>query len=143
MRRFEFTLEVVLRWRRSQLDMEELKLRRLLVELADLERRTSDLESVQSVSRQHVQSPTASLAEREGLAGYLRWSKSERENLAASTAECCTRIASQRTALVEARRRYELLDKLKMRRHDEWEKALAKEVEDTATEAFLARWHAR
>ena len=141
MLRFEFSLDVALRWRQSQLDVEELKLRRLSTELADLEQREQNLQRSQAMAREHVQNSAVSPAEREGLAEYLRWARSEGVRLGVAATDCRARIGRQRAALVEARRRYELLSKLKTRRHAEWEKALAKEIEGMASEAFLSRWN--
>jgi hypothetical protein len=42
---------------------------------------------------------------------------------------------------MEARRRCRLLEKLKERRRAEWEKARDRELEELASESFLARWN--
>lgn len=140
MRRFEFSLEAALRWRQSKLEVEELKLRRLSVELADLEQRGRDLEHGQALERGHVQTSGVSIAERAGLGDYLRWAYLERERLRAAADDCRTHIDRQRSSLVEARRSHELLVKLKSRRQREWDQDYAREVENLASEAFLSRW---
>ncbi len=139
MKRFEFGLEAALRWRESKLETEELRLRKLFLELADLELRARDLERTQLDEREHVQTSGARIAEREGLGDYLRWARLERQRLSAAAAECRTRIDRQRAVLIEARRNHELLVKLKTRRRRLWEQNYAKEIEDLASEAALAR----
>ena len=143
MRRFAFSLETALRWRLTKLETEEANLRGLLVELADLEQSARDLERSGINQREHVQSGEASPAEREGLADYLHWSAAERTRLLAAATDCRTRIAGQRSALLEARRNYELLAKLKSQRRHEWDLAFAKELDEMASEACLSRWNSR
>jgi hypothetical protein len=143
MRRFAFSLETALRWRQAALEAEEARLRGLFVELAGLEQSVRDLERSGINQREHVQNVSASPAERDGLADYLHWSAAERTRLLAAAAHCRTRIAAQRSVLLDARRNYELLVKLKSRRRHEWDLAFAKELDDLASEACLARWNSR
>ena len=141
MRRFEFSLEAALRWRQSQVELEELKLRKLFVEVADLEQQSREIERTQQAEREYVQQTEVSSAARTGLADYLRWAKTVRERLRKEEAECRMRIDRQRSALVAARRGCELLVRLKSRHQREWEAAYDKELENLASEAFLARWN--
>jgi hypothetical protein len=143
MHRFAFPLETALRWRQAKLEAEESRLRGLFVELAGLEQAVQDLDRSGMSQREYVQNVSASPAEREGLADYLHWSTAERTRLLAAAAECRTRIAAQRSALLEARRNHELLVKLKSRKQHEWDLALAKELDELASEACLSRWNSR
>jgi len=44
---------------------------------------------------------------------------------------------------LEARRRFRLLDSLKQRRFEDWRLARDKELEELASESYLARWTGR
>ena len=143
MRRFEFRLEGALRWRRSQLELEEVKLRRLFAELAAIHANLRELDAAQGPERTSVHDPAATPGERTGLDEWLRWARGERTRLVAQAADCERRIVEQRGRVVEARRVAELLDKLRRRKLGEWTRELNKEVEEMAAEAHAARWSRR
>jgi hypothetical protein len=141
MQRFQFNLETVLRWRESQVNLEENKLRALFAEQETLRAALLQLEEAETAERARVASPEAWPAERESLPPFLRWAASERARLAAAQRDTETKIAAQRARLTEARRSHELLARLKDDRLAEWKKAETKELEDLAAEAHLARWN--
>jgi hypothetical protein len=45
--------------------------------------------------------------------------------------------------MLEARRRFRLLERLKERRHEDWRLARDRELEELASESYLARWAGR
>ena len=53
------------------------------------------------------------------------------------------RMAAGRSAMLEARRRFRLLERLKQRRLEDWRLAGDKELEELASESYLARWTGR
>ncbi|HET8548315.1 MAG TPA: hypothetical protein VFL57_09940 [Bryobacteraceae bacterium] len=139
MRRFDFRLEAALRWRRSQLDAEQIKLRSLLAELAAIQSSIAELESAEAPERTSVHSSEATPGERAGLDEWLRWAHAERSRLLATSADCERRIADQREGVVAARRQAELLEKLRTRKLREWTGELNREIEQIAAEAYAAR----
>ena len=52
----------------------------------------------------------------------------------------CGTWRNSENAMLEARRRCRLLERLKDRRLAEWSKARDRELEELASESFLARW---
>jgi hypothetical protein len=52
-------------------------------------------------------------------------------------------MAAGRSAMLEARRRFRLLERLKQRRLEDWRLAGDKELEELASESYLARWTGR
>jgi flagellar export protein FliJ len=139
MRRFEFRLDAVLRWRTSELEIEEARLRNVLAELACLRTSIAELDAEQGPQRSVVHSPAATAGERLALDHWIRWARLERECRVAKIADCERRIDAQRARLMEARRKLQLLKKLRGRRESEWAAELRKEIEEIAAEACAAR----
>jgi len=52
-------------------------------------------------------------------------------------------LAEREAAMMEARRRFRLLEKLKERRLAEWQKVQERELDQIASESFLAKWNLR
>jgi hypothetical protein len=52
---------------------------------------------------------------------------------------CEARIIEQRNQVMEARRQFELLDRLRQKLYEEWRAAGNKEQEELAAELFLAK----
>ena len=52
-------------------------------------------------------------------------------------------LARQRQTMLEARRRYRLLERLRDRRWEEWRAAASRELENFASESYLAQWTRR
>jgi len=139
-RRFSFPLDAVLRWRGSQLEIEEAKLQQALASKARVEECRRDLARSEVEERNRTKDGAATPAERILLPDYLRWAALERHRLNQSLAACVELINTRRQAVVEARRKASLLENLRERRLDEWQRAVDKELEDLAGEAFLSRW---
>ena len=141
MKRFQFQLSRVHELRREQLEVEEAKLGLLLAERQALEAESLRIENEAAATR--VSLMVTGSAESQDLVAsdtYLRRLAVERKKHAARTAEWQGRAAAQRHAVVEARRRVRLLDRLEERRRAEWGKAVDREQENLSAELFLARW---
>jgi len=52
-------------------------------------------------------------------------------------------LAEREVAMMDARRRFRLLEKLKERRLAEWQKVQERELDQIASESFLAKWNLR
>jgi len=140
MKRFDFPLERVRRWRAEQASVEELKLQQLRAELTDLqtEQRQFETEIVQS-AQNLLSQPSFDPIELSTLDSYrlyLRYRIRESENM---QLQCDAKIAAQRDRVIEARRQFELLDKLHNKAFSEWRAAGNKEQEEMAAELFLAK----
>jgi hypothetical protein len=76
----------------------------------------------------------------EALEEHRAHVRSETARLVAHRAECARAAAAQEAAMLEARRRLKLLERLKERRLAEWKAASDRELEEIASESHLARW---
>jgi hypothetical protein len=57
--------------------------------------------------------------------------------------ECQKELAARQAAVLEARRRYRLLERLKDRRWAEWQSAADRELDELAADSYLAQWARR
>lgn len=96
-------------------------------------------EAGQAARRDVLSSARPDGAELAQLAGCLRRLKDEDRRLAESKRRQEQQIASRREALLEARRRLRLLERLKERCWEEWRREQEQEIESLAAETFLAR----
>jgi hypothetical protein len=139
--RFHFPLQTVLEWRQTQLDVEEARLRQRLAALAAVDREQSELASFASRTESDVRSwnPVAG-SDLSALAGYREHVRAEALRLAGRRAARVREVASQQSAVMEARRRCRLLERLKDRRMAEWKAACDREMDEIAAESYLAQW---
>lgn len=144
MKRFRFSLETVLRWRRSRLEQEQSRLQSLLAERAAIQERIRRCETERREAEQLVLG--AALIQPQELAAldtFCRWLTQERDRLEQAAADCESRIAAQREVVLEAQRKVRLIEKLKERRLAEWEAEAVRELEALAAETYLAQWGRR
>lgn len=141
MPRFRFPLETVERWRKLELERAEAKLENLIAQqaalLAEQQAREAALqrESLQ-ISSSATLSPQL-LTQRDAFARYVH---ARRQWTAVAAQKKEQEIAQQRIAVLEARRAYELLLKLRQRAFAAWQAAQDKAQETLAAETYLARW---
>jgi len=141
---FHFRLQKVLEWRRAQLELEEIQYRRQLAALAELDRRQAEIAEAGSAAERQVRAwnPLAG-GELEALGDFRLHVKQQERELAASRIERRQQLERQHRLLLEARRRLRLLERLQQRRWLEWRSARDKELEDLASESYLAKWNRR
>jgi hypothetical protein len=138
---FHFQLERVRAWREKQLAIEEAQLERLFSEraLTEERRRLLDREA-HDCSSAVCRAAAIDAVQLHALDAFRRFAAQQQKALAQSLISCDQRIAQQQQRIVEARRRLELLDKLKERRLVAWNIGLARELEMQAGEIYLAKW---
>jgi flagellar biosynthesis chaperone FliJ len=141
---FEFPLHRVLDWRKTQLDLAEAAFRRQAEALAAVERMAAALQagarsatSAAKASRPLVGAALGSLD------SYNRFVHLKEKELERRRAECAERAAEAERAMLEARRRTRLLEKLKEKRLGEWQAAGSRELEELASDSYLAQWNRR
>ena len=144
MNAFRFSLDKVLAWRRTELDLEEVKFKRQLAALADLDRERAALEAagVRAEIDTRNFNPLAG-GDLAGLANFRLHVQVAEKRIASRRVECQRQLAAQQSAMLEARRRCRLLERLKERRHAEWQAACDRELEELASESFLAQFARR
>jgi len=139
MKAFRFPLAKVLHWRRLQLELEENKLKRLTAALAQVDRTGAELAAAAVRAEMQVRS-WSPLAGRDlaALAGFRMHVRNQERSLAARRAECLRQIAAQQIAMLEARRRCRLLERLEERQLREWRLLSSRDIEQLAAESHLA-----
>jgi flagellar export protein FliJ len=141
MTRFQFRLQKVMEWREKQLDMEEAIFKRHAAEVTSLERARDNLAA--AATQAELQLHTLQVldgSDLSALAGFQRHVQTQRVALALQHSAAQQSMAKQQEAMLEARRRCRLLERLKQRRLGEWEKARDRELDEVASESYLAGW---
>ena len=141
MKPFRFSLQRVLEFRASKVDLEETKLGALRNELAGLDR---EIERVEQ-SRQKSVRALATVQESRGedLRALTRFcARLEREHmaLAQKRLSCCQQFARQQQTYLQARTEHRLIEKLRERQLAEWTREAGRELDRVAGELYLARW---
>ena len=121
MKNFKFRLDRVLDWRRTELEMEENRLRRLHAGLAAIDRERAGLESARDQAcRAVIDRDSVDGMELQLLSGYRAAVKLQCARLDQKRREGEKETATQQQKLMAARRRLRLLENLKDRRLTEW-----------------------
>jgi hypothetical protein len=138
---FKFPLKRVLDCRRTQLELEEARYRQHAASLAALDRRRAEVEAegIRAEVQVREWSPVTS-SDLAALCAFRSRVKSIEARIAAQRAECARKLAERQKVMMEARRRYKLLERLEERRLVEWKAARDKELDELAAESFLAKW---
>ncbi|HEV3143059.1 MAG TPA: hypothetical protein VGZ47_04155 [Gemmataceae bacterium] len=140
MKRFQFPLETVRRWRLERVGIEELMLRQILAEKQKLAATKAQIQRELAQALQQVigQSSMQPL-ELESLDSFRLYVGGRVRDLESQERQCEAKIVEQRNQLLEARRQFELLERLREKAMTEWRAAGDKEQEDLAAELFLAK----
>ncbi len=141
MKKFSFGLQHVLEWRGEQVESEKIKLRRLFDERHALEAAGQLLDGEQAEEERNVRSQANLEAQQlSALDAFRRHVRNEKLRLAGQIADCGRRIGEQRQRLLDARRQFRLLERMKQRQWEEWNHALASETDALAAETHLGQW---
>jgi len=136
---FHFRLEKVLALRRTQLELEDARLKRQIAMVAELDRTRAQLEATAIQSEEEVRGwsplPGQALA---ALANFHAYTRHRADELTAQRRQAVGQLQAQQLVLLEARRRCRLLERLEQRKRAEWQAAAASEVEQLAAESYLA-----
>jgi flagellar export protein FliJ len=144
MKRFEFRLQKVLEWREKQLEIEDARYKQQMAGIAALDRARAGIEAAGVQAEMQLRSERAvSGQDLAALAGFRLHVRTRAIEIAAQRAEAQKRLEAQQLVMLEARRRCRLMERLKERRLAEWQTACYRELDDLASESFLARWAAR
>jgi hypothetical protein len=139
--RFQFPLQKVLDWRRTQLEIEEGKFRQRVEAVAAVDRARAELEAgaVHTECEVRRWDPVDG-GDLRALGEYRAGVRASEARLTAERAERARALAAQQAAMLEARRRFRLLERLRERRVAEWKSACDRELDEIASESFLAQW---
>ena len=141
MKKFQFRLDGLRRYRNMLFEQEQARLQELLRERDALEARRRGLENEMEESRQRILGLRAVSAEDlAALHGFRRYVDAEGRRIDEAQSRLGERIAHQRAAMHAERRRVEALDGLKERRLETWRKEVDKETEQAVAELVIARF---
>jgi hypothetical protein len=142
MTNFRFSLQKALDLRRLQLELEESKFRQQAAALAELDRLGEEMRTQCARAENQVREGGSAVGrDLAALGDFRRYAQAKEKELAKRRMEGEKALVELRQAMLEARRRCLLLEKLKERRQADWDKALNRELEELANESFLARWN--
>ena len=139
---FRFSLEKALDLRRLQLELEESKFRQQAAALLGLDRMRDQIRASRANAEAQVRAGGSALGlDLAALGAFRLHVQSKEKELAQRRAEGEKRLEERRNAMLEARRRCRLLERLRERRKGEWDTAFNRELEAVAAESFLAQWN--
>jgi flagellar export protein FliJ len=141
MKKFQFPLDRVLDWRRTQARMEQIKLQRMLAELRQLElQAASVLGEREAAQRAVVQSSSSLGSELQAFSSYRTASAKRSAALERDRSASLERISAQREVLSRKERDVRLLEKLREDRLRQWVQEQDREIDQQAAESHLGRW---
>ena len=141
MKKFEFRLQRILEWRQTQAAIEELKLQRLHAERAELEsRRASLAEDYGSSQKSLLREGPVTGTDLEALDHARKAAAAQVVRVDVALRSVEQRATVQMSTVTNKRREVRLLEQLRETKLQEWTRALAKEIDQQAQEAHLARW---
>jgi hypothetical protein len=144
MKSFQFPLQKALEWRRQQLDAAEAGFHKQVEALALIDRLAAELKSSERSQGAAVQASRPLTGDSLAfLNSYHRHVLAQQRVLADRRTECAARVAEAQAAMLEARRHARLLEKLREKRLGEWQAAGAHELEELASDSYLAQWNRR
>lgn len=142
MKKFDFPLERVLAWRRTQVRVEQTKLEPILKELRMLEDRATAVQRERGESERAVIQSRSSMGLELGALEYFRTASTAKSaKLGKDVSERRERIRAQREVIALKERDVRLLEKLREDRFNEWRREQEREVDQQAEESFLGRWN--
>jgi hypothetical protein len=140
---FHFPLQKVLEWRRKQLEVEEARFRQRLAALAAVDHARAELEAAALRAECEVRrSSRIAGSDLAALNSYRIRARADASRLAERRVGCARALAAQKAVMLEARRRCRLLERLRERREGEWKTAAGRELDQIASESYLAQWGA-
>lgn len=124
----------------EQVELEELKLQTIHAELHSLKRLAREVQAEADQATRLVLSATSIDAnDLAHLDGFREHVQAKLKKIGEQTSQCQQRADEQRKRLLEKRRQFELLDRLKKKVMAEWRLSQDKEQEELAAELFLAK----
>jgi flagellar export protein FliJ len=141
---FRFRLQKVLDWRHTQLELEEARYRQAIAAVAEIDRARAALaaEGIHTEAEVRSWNPVTE-CDLAALGEFRLHVRARDADLASRRAAGVKELEARQAAMLEARRRYRLLERLKERGLAAWTAERDKELEQLASEAFLARWTGR
>lgn len=138
---FRFRLQRVLEWQLQQCELGQARLSRCYsaVERSRLQLARHSAECLK-VQRQVIHAGLPTAADLSALAYFrIRAAKLELQ-FQAELASAEQRLEQERQVMIELQRRFRLLEKLRSRKFEEYRDEAARELENQASDTYLAKW---
>lgn len=140
MKRFSFPLEQVRKWRHDQAELEEMRLQQFYGELRKVQDARREAQREMEDAEESVYGrQTPEVLDLAHLENFRQFTRERIGWIDEQKREWETKIGEQRQKVIEARRQYELLDKLKAKSLSDWKAGRDKEEEELAAELYLAK----
>jgi hypothetical protein len=141
MKAFRFRLAQVLRWRETELQLEEAQVEKLRSMLRAAEEARDELpQRLESAHDKVCQAPVVHGSDLAQLERLRVWTLREEQRLVARIAELQRAIRERMPAVNQARQRVRLLERLREKRHESWKFEAEAEIEAAAAESAIAQW---
>ncbi len=137
MKRFNFSLERVLVYRRSQADLEKAKLAAMEAELSKIR---EELATLHDTFLNEVRRVQPDPIERAELGRFRMVVESQTIRIQQRIFEKQKQIDIQKDLYVKANQAAEVLTKVKEKQKKTWDQELQKELDSLAMDSFLSRW---
>jgi flagellar export protein FliJ len=139
MTQFRFRLERVLAFRRTQVELEEARYKQQSAALAELDRMRAELEATGVRTEIQVRdwSPLTG-SDLTALAGFRSHVQREEQAIVRRRIQAVQQLDVLKKSMLEARRRCELLERLREKRLTEWKAACDRELDEIASDSHLA-----
>jgi len=136
---FRFRLERVLAFRRTQVELEEARYKQQSAAVAELDRLRAELEvnGIRTEIQVHDWRPLAG-SDLTALAEFRSHIQKEEQAIALRRIQAVRQLELLKKFMLEARRRCELLERLREKRLIEWKAACDRELDEIASESHLA-----
>jgi flagellar biosynthesis chaperone FliJ len=138
MKKFEFRLDSVLRWRDMQLQVERGKLSALLAEEAKLKHNLESLSDERRSALQCLANEHLFSLDLRSLSSYLVGAEARAATLRDQIRSRRQSVVEQQDRVIQAERNVKLLLKLREKRQGEWKTGFEREIETNAQESWLA-----
>ena len=148
MKRFEFRLERVLKWRKSELETEQARLEKLLQALRQLEHELSQFRAVLQEAEKELIcraeagepiDPWRLLA----VGSYRQYTRVREQLIGGRIVDLQQQICEQRDRITRAWRRHQLLERLRERAWEQWQVEAGRELEREVNELTILGWGRR
>lgn len=141
MKSFRFPLQKALDIRSKQSALAEAKFQEAAAAVAHADREREIVLQARAAAEIQVRRSEGTRGEELAALGWFRRrAAAEEKRIAQVRAERVRMLEASRTAMLEARRQFRLLERLKEKRWAEWSAEAAKEMEELASESYLAQW---
>jgi flagellar export protein FliJ len=140
LKRFDFPLDKVRRWRRDQAELEEIQLQKLFSELRAIESERQQMQAEGDTATIEIRSlPDALPQDYVNLESFHHYVRGRLLQIEEKRRLHQVKVEEQRRTLLDAQRQFELLESLRRKALVTWKAEEAKEQEDLAAELYLAK----